>query len=376
MNIINIAKVTILRNLRDRKSLVTSLLLPIVLIMILGSALSSAFSVQSLGKTTVFYYNADNGEVSKNFNDFLKIKDIKDIINVKDVKSYNEGVKLVNSGEGTALIYIDKGYSDNINKDSKGTIQLYESKSDTVRNSIVNSVIDSYNTAANTMMTASNIAKKRMEYVTSENVKENYLTITGKTPRAIDYYAVTMIVMIIMYGASYGCSELDEIYFKNIGKRIKTTKVRIFEHITGVVLGAIFTVLLQGVVLVAFTKYVYGANWGSNPLPIILITIALSILSTSIGVMVSAVVGDSERANSLIRVIVPIFTFVSGGYFKIPLGNSPILNYVPNKLAQTALFNTVYNGSWSVVTNNIIMMFILSAVLLLIAAISGRRKLA
>jgi ABC-2 type transport system permease protein len=344
--------------------------------MILGSALSSAFSVQSLGKTTVYYYNADNGDVSKNFDDFLKIKDIKDIINVKNVKSYNEGVKLVNSGEGTALIYIDKGYSDNINKDSKGTIQLYESKSDSVRNSIVNSVIDSYNTAANTMMTSSNIAKKRMEYVTSENVKENYLTITGKTPRAIDYYAVTMIVMIIMYGASYGCSELDEIYFKNIGKRIKTTKVRAFEHITGVVLGAIFTVLLQGVVLVAFTKYVYGANWGNNPLPIILIMIALSILSTSIGVMVSAVIGDSERANSLIRVIVPIFTFVSGGYFKIPLGNSPILNYVPNKLAQTALFNTVYNGSWSVITNNIIMMFILSAVLLIIAAISGRRKLA
>ena len=376
MNIINIAKVTILRNLRDKRSLVMSLLLPIVLIMILGSALSSAFSVQSLGKTTVYYYNADNGDVSKNFDDFLKIKDIKDIINVKNVKSYNEGVKLVNSGEGTALIYIDKGYSDNINKDSKGTIQLYESKSDTVRNSIVNSVIDSYNTAANTMMTSSNIAKKRMEYVTSENVKENYLTITGKTPRAIDYYAVTMIVMIIMYGASYGCSELDEIYFKNIGKRIKTTKVRAFEHITGVVLGAIFTVLLQGVVLVAFTKYVYGANWGNNPLPIILIMIALSILSTSIGVMVSAVIGDSERANSLIRVIVPIFTFVSGGYFKIPLGNSPILNYVPNKLAQTALFNTVYNGSWSVITNNIIMMFILSAVLLIIAAISGRRKLA
>ncbi len=376
MNIINIAKVTILRNLRDKRSLVMSLLLPIVLIMILGSALSSAFSVQSLGKTTVYYYNADNGDVSKNFDDFLKIKDIKDIINVKNVKSYNEGVKLVNSGEGTALIYIDKGYSDNINKDSKGTIQLYESKSDSVRNSIVNSVIDSYNTAANTMMTSSNIAKKRMEYVTSENVKENYLTITGKTPRAIDYYAVTMIVMIIMYGASYGCSELDEIYFKNIGKRIKTTKVRAFEHITGVVLGAIFTVLLQGVVLVAFTKYVYGANWGNNPLPIILIMIALSILSTSIGVMVSAVIGDSERANSLIRVIVPIFTFVSGGYFKIPLGNSPILNYVPNKLAQTALFNTVYNGSWSVITNNIIMMFILSAVLLIIAAISGRRKLA
>jgi ABC-2 type transport system permease protein len=374
VRVLNIALVTIQRNLKDRKTLIRTLLLPIVLILILGSALNSAFTVTDLGKTTVYYLNSDNGKISKNFDDFLSLKDIKNILEVKKVTSYEEGVNLVNKGEGTALIYIDKNYTKNISDDKKGQIQLYESKSNIVRNNIIESVIDSYNTGANTVMTASKISNRSVGYVTSDNIQDNYLSIEGKSPRAIDYYAVTMLVLTLMYGAGYGCVELDDMFFKNIGKRIRSTQTRTFEHLLGVILGVVFTLLIQALVLVAFTKYVYGANWGSQPFIIFITMFALSVLSTAIGIMLAAIMGDADKAASIIRIIVPIFTFVSGGYFKVSINNSELLNYVPNKLAHSALFNTIYGGSQAIVQQSIITMFVMALVALTIGAIAGRRR--
>jgi ABC-2 type transport system permease protein len=378
MNGIYIALNSIKMKIRDKKTFTRSMLLPIVLILILGNALKSTdvFSVRDFGKTTVYYLNNDNKDISKSFDTFLKNKEIKDILEVKSVSSYDEGVKLVNDEKATALIYINKDYSNNIENNKKAKIQLYESKSDTVRNSIVENVIDSYNTGANTIMSSSKISNAKASYVTTENVDDNYLSIDGKSPRAIDYYAVTMLVLTLMYGTSYGCVELEELFFKKVGRRIKTTGTGTLEHLAGVILGEIFFLVLQAVALILFTKYVYGANWGSNPFTILTTMVALSALAIGIGVMVGVIMGDVEKASGLLRIIVPVFTFVSGGYYKIPMGNSVILNYIPNNLSQTALFNTIYGGSRTAANSAIITMFVMAAIALIIAGIFGRRKLA
>lgn len=378
MNWLYIALSAIKIKVRDRKAFIRTMLLPIVLILILGTALKStdAFSVKDFGKTTVYYLNDDKNEISKNFDTFLKNKEIKDILDVKAVSSYEQGEKLVNAGKGTALIYINKDYSNNIENDKKAKIQLYEDKTNNVRNGIIENVIDSFNSGANTTMVSSKIAKKNIGYETSENVSENYLDIAGKTPRAIDYYAITMLVLTLMYGTSYGCLDLDDLFFKKVGERIKTTATGTMQHLVGLVLGEIFFLMLQAIALILFTKYVYGANWGSNPITILLAMLGLSTLATGIGIMFGAIMGDVDKGAGLLRILVPICTFVSGGYYKVSIGDSALLNYVPNKLAQTSLFNTIYDGSKMVAQNSIITMFIMAAIALIIAAAAGRRKLA
>lgn len=378
MNWIDIAISTIKIKLRDRKALVTTMLLPIVLILILGSALKStdAFSIKDFGKTTVYYLNDDKNLAGKNFDEFLKEKDIKDILDVKSVNSYSEGEKLVDEGKGIALIYINKDYSNNIENDKKAKIQLYESKYNSVRNSIVENIVDSYNSGANTIIAASKITGKNEGYETSNNVKDKYIDIAGKTPRAIDYYAVTMLVMTLMYGTMYGCTDLDELYFKKVGQRIKTTSINTFEHLFGVVVGEVFFLLIQAIILMLFTKYVYGANWGNNLVTIVLAMLGLATMATGIGIMFGAITNDAERGASLLKIVVPIFTFISGGYYKIITVDSKILDYIPNNLAQTALFNTVYGGSSAAAQNAILTMFVMAAIALIVASLAGRRKAA
>lgn len=378
MNAIYIALNTIKINLRDKRTLLMMLLLPIVLILILGNALknTSDFSVKDIGKITVYYLNNDNGNMSKSFDEFLKDKQIKEILNVKSAKSYDEGKKLVNNGSATAMLYINNSYSSNINGDKKGKIEIYENEKDSLKNGIIKSVIDSYNDGANTVITTSKLTRGRTSYVESHNITEKYINIEGKSPRAIDYYSITMLVMILMYGANYGSSQIQELFYDRIGKRIKCSGTKTSQHIVGVVSGAIFTLLLQALVLILFTKYAYGSNWGSHPFIVMGAMVGIAVLSTSIGILFMCLTGDENKASGLLNFIIPIFTFVSGGYVKLDFTSIPIVNYVPNQLAQSALFNSIYGGSISSAESSILVMIVMSAVLLIISAAAARRKLA
>jgi len=375
MNAIYIALNIIKINLRDKKVLLMMLLLPIVLIIILGSALKSAYSAKDVGKTEVCYLNSDSKEASKSFDDFLKNKEIKKILSVKNVKSYAAGKKLVDNGDITAMIYINGSYTDNFHNDKKSKIQIYENEKSTLRNEIIKSVIDSYNDAANTIMTTSKITRARTNYIESDSVNENYISIKGKSPRAIDYYSVTMLVMILLYGANYGASEIQNLFYDHIGKRIKGTGITTFQHLIGVVFGAIFTILLQALVLVLFTKYAYGSNWGDNPLIVVGVMAALSIFSTSMGIFFMALTGDDRKASALISIVAPIFTFVSDGFYKMGISNNPIVKYVPNKLAQSTLFNSIYGGSTADAGSSIAIIFIMAGILLAASSFFARRKL-
>ncbi|MFL0250163.1 ABC transporter permease [Clostridium neuense] len=377
MNAIYIALNVIKINLRDRKVLLMMMLLPIVLILILGSALKNAsnFSVEDAGKTEVCYLNKDSGEASKSFDNFLKNNEIKKLLKIKSVSSYADGKKLVDDGTVSAMLYIDHSYTHNFTNDKKSKIQIYENEKSTLRNEIVKSIVDSYNDAANTIMTTSKITRSRTNYVESSNISENYISVDGKSPRAIDYYSVTMLVMILMYGANYGASEIQNLFYDRIGKRIKGTGITTFQHLIGVVFGAIFTLLLQALVLVLFTKYAYGSNWGSNPLIVVGVMGAMSIFTTSMGILFMSFTGDDKKASALISIVTPIFTFVSGGYFKVGLSDSPIVKYVPNQLAQSALFNSIYGGSIAEAQKSILIIIIMSIVILIGASVFARRKL-
>ena len=73
MKIINIAYYSILRNFRDKRSISLTLLFPVLLILILGTALNSAYSPRNMDKISVAYVNMDNGAISKRFDAFLNI---------------------------------------------------------------------------------------------------------------------------------------------------------------------------------------------------------------------------------------------------------------------------------------------------------------
>lgn len=385
MRIFHVAYYTILKNLRDKKSMASMLLLPIVLILILGTALSGAFKITDLKAIQVCYLNNDKGTMSQYFDDFLSSEEIKDMLEVEKVATIEEGKKLVGNEKVTALILINESYSDDIKSGKKANIEVYTGRYTGFSTSVVKSIIESFVEGANTVGAVQRLNVSQVNYTRTESVVESPITTNGKRPRAIDYYAVTMLVMILMYGTQYGCQGIGEDYLENRGKRVKTTPIKPYEQFIGITLGHVFTVMCQSVVLLLFTKYVYKVNWGNNVPMILLISFTLSSLSIALGIMFTVLIKDRMKATTILSLIVPIMTFLAGGYTPIFVGDSMfarIMYISPNYLAQTAFFNTIYGQP---ITSNIQLLstvecvgvlWIITIIFFIISSVSGRRQLA
>lgn len=349
MNILYIAFSTIKRNFRDKRSMFRSILMPVLMIMILGAALNSAFQVQKVDKFDICYYSEDKGEVAEEFNKFINSQDIKDILNVKTVDSIEEGKKLVNEKRAVSLIAVPKDYSEKVKNGEKAIIQIYNPNNRDYKNDIVENIIDVYNSAGNSVMAAAKLNTEMAGYTRYSSVEENVISTEGKAPRAIDYYGVAMLVLAIMGSAGFAADMVSEDYFENVGLRIKATPIKSYEKLIGKILGCVADIFIKGIIVVAFSKLVYGVNWGSNFGMIAIIIISAAVFATSLGMFVTMAIGSGSKAASLLNMLNIFFTFTGGGYVVIisqDVHESAFMHLSPNFYPQTALFNVIYSNNY------------------------------
>ncbi|MCX7747868.1 MAG: ABC transporter permease [Clostridia bacterium] len=378
MTILNIAYYTFIRNLRDIKAMTNMILFPIVLILILGTALSSLYEPQIIGKTEVAYLNQDEGQISEIVDAKLQGNGIKDYLELKKVSTYEEGLKLVEDKKVSALIKIEKGFSEKIKNGTKADVEILTDNVNELRPTIVKSIAGGITDGINVNVAIMKLGGQGGDPSGLKSLEESPITAEGKMPRAMDYYAVTMLVLIALYGANYGTHGLAEDFFGAMGGRLKGTPVRMYKHLIGKTLGMVLTIFCQMVVLVLFTKYVYQANWGSNIPMVLAIALTLSILSVALGIMLCAITKNGMTATGILNVIIPISTLLSGGYAKFSTDNEVFntIRYIfPNHLAQTSMFNTIYEGSMSQVYLCLAIMWVMIAVMFIAASSAGRRRL-
>ena len=79
---------------------------------------------------------------------------------------------------------------------------------------------------------------------------------------------------------------------------------------------------------------------------------------------------------ALLNVIVPIFTFLSGGFVKINFNGilGSIAKLTPNALASDAMFKSIYGGANNEVLLNILGLWIFSILLFFGSIVIGRRE--
>lgn len=379
MNIITIALVDMKRVLRDRKTLMYMLLLPIILISILGTALGSVFSVNSLEKINIGYINVDKGDLSKSFDEFLEYKEIKEILNYKKIVSLEEGEKLLENKKVSAIVYIGENYSKTLKENNETLIEIIGIDSGSFSYTVVKNVIESYIEHANSFIAISSIDAKKVDFEKYDVIKDESISTKGNMPRAIDYYAVTMMVMIILYGSSYGTQFMVELKSLPIGKRISAAPINAREMVIGKALAAIMSMSFQVLALIGFSKYVYKANFGEDMKTILFICFTLIVFSITLGVVLTSIFDNELLANKVLGLLIPISTLLSGGYFKISMSDSSILTskmmYLsPSYLAQRALFSSIYKGKTLYINEAIFILWGFSIVFLLVSIIFQRKK--
>ncbi|MBU5592557.1 ABC transporter permease [Clostridium sp. MSJ-4] len=378
MKILTIAYYDVKRFLRDKKTLGYMIFLPIILIAILGTALSSVFEINNMDKINVAYVNEDEGEYSKGFDEFLEYKEIKEIVSYRKVATLGEGEKLLRDKEVKGIIYIGEDYSRRIKAGDKTFIEVVGKDSSSFSYIVLKNIIESYVQQVNAYKAMSSINMERIKFDRTEVLKDNPITSKGKKPSAMDYYAVTMLVMIILYGANYGAGAMAEGRMSPIGRRIQASPLRSLDVVFGKTIGAIFSMSWQILTLVLFSKFVFKANFGSNIMQVLFICFIATLFSISLGILICSIFKEEALVSKIISILVPIFTLVSGGYVKINMPDSgsilsKITKLSPSYLAQKAIFGSIYEGSALEIRNSILILLGFSLIFFLISIIFERR---
>lgn len=370
MNILTIVKYRLKQSKRDIQSLISMLLIPIFLILILGNSLKNNedFTARTVDKVNLLYINEDSTNGAKAFENFITSNNLEDIITVQKINNIEEGKDLIDNRKFDALVIY--------NEATEGKLQLIGSEYNQLGVSIAKGIIETYSSSANAMEALSKIQSQNLTLEQGNNLEDEAISVSGKKPSAIDYYAITMLVMIIMFGSIYANFAIDKSYYGTVGTRFRSTPIKLSQVFIGESIGVIITIMTQVLILLLVSNLAFGVNFGSS-IPIILLSaFSLSVLSTMLGIFTIMATKKGLIGLALLNIIVPIFTFLSGGFVKINF--SGILGFLakltPNYLASNAMFKSIYGGSSNEIILNIVGLWIISALLFFGANIIGRRE--
>lgn len=361
MRFLKIMLKEIKHSLRNKRASILNLLLPIVLIAILGTALSGNYSsTSSQGSIDVIYTN--NGD--KAYEGLItSLGGIKDL-GIKFTKGSNREDSISKVKNRNYACYVE--FND-------GNVQIYSNDKETISAAKVEAII------------SSSLQKYKLKVLltnykagTEDKAYVDQVSLTGpKSPKAIDYYSVTMITMIIGYACMRGLEIFNVERSRKTGARMLYAPIRKTDIFLGKIMGCLFVNFLQYLILIFLTKLIFKSYWGEHLWIVILIALAETIMFFSLGTMIASIVKNYTAGRQILNVAVGVITFLGGSYFPIEDSGKFIeaaCNLSPVKWTNEAMFQVIYRNDFSYITGAILISGVLSIIFIMISAIYMRKE--
>ncbi len=363
-------KYTCKRELRDVVSMILMVIFPIVLACIVGNALKSDFQSPIVEKETFGLVNDNN--YANALLEIFHTDIMKDVINIVEVDSLGDAKKQYEDSVLDGYLYYTE-------VDKNQEISLYVEDSNTQGTQIAKYVIEKYNTTK--AMYTPEIIKNNKAQIITDLIGDTYIvpeSLTGNhTPKAFDYYGITLAVLICLYGSLYAIKILSETIIGKHGARVKSITCKKFSIISGILLASFILVCAQVLFLLLFYKFVYGIYLGNNLINLILILGVFIVFTNLFGAALISICKNYNIAYTLANIIILGCTFLASGFVILDLGNGVfanlVENYLPNAVCQNALFSVIYKTDAVDITRYLSVISIWSVALLLIILFTNRR---
>ncbi|MCL2638743.1 MAG: ABC transporter permease [Oscillospiraceae bacterium] len=348
---------------RDLTSVAVLIAFPIMLILVLGNALagfiSPTYDFEPLPVSA-------SVEAGGNLETFLQSGESSQFMEINFTTREN-AEELVQSGEVYVAII-----------EEDGEVTVIRARNSGMNAMIPISIIDSYKQigAAMTIAMTSGGDFTELAGLIGAELSVTAAPLGNRVQSAIDYYAVTMLVMILLFTGLNGLELFKKSMFSETGARVLTSPVSKPVLVGGLLAAATVTSYVQGLITFFFTMFVYGVYWGEN-IPLVLLTLfAVTLFSQAFAIVVLLLCKSPNAAMGVMQALIWVMTFVAGGYVKIDFGAAQeIFRYSPNSLAHTIIFGSAFGGNETRMMNDLALLFIYVAVLFVIAFILGKRRL-
>lgn len=385
MKVISIIKKDLKTILSDKKALATILVMPLVLIVILSSALkgsfissstvdmikiniavvkqydvnkdskmfdevlSNSFIAQGMGEETAEMLRGTGDDVDPEeifFKDFLGSEEVARIIEYR-IEEEDRALELLSSGEISAVVLLPDNfiYDMKINLltpfRNNVDIRVLTHPDRSISGQVVQSIMEAYSDIMSSVVIGKNVLieaamsndltgnslkgmKEAMEGISNalEGIKidvEDIIVEGRKNIGSFDYYSVAMMTMFILFAASHGgrmlLEEKENITYQRM---IIAGTPRLC-----ILAGKFFTVfliaLLQMSIMIAFSHFVLGVQWGSRS-AVMLISLSAALAVAGIGCALAAATykaGNYKMANIFETIILQTMALLGGSFFPI-----------------------------------------------------------
>ncbi|MDT3428128.1 ABC-2 type transport system permease protein [Paenibacillus forsythiae] len=326
-NIWTIAVHELRRLFRSCSMLINLFLLPILLIFLLGSALSSVMGGgkdQTIESFRVGIVDAGNpAERSQLIGNFLKSPQVAEIITAETAESREAAVSGVRSGQYGYAVIVPAGFDKDMvtGKEAKLEYILGKNRTD---NMIAGTVFDNFLGSINYKQAAAMTLGPQAISAMTESGQGNPAAVLGKLNdgapayTASQYYAAAMLLMFLLLCGQMVITSLYSEKDNHTLFRIGSMPVKGRELFIGKMLGIGLVSVLQCASIIVATRFLFGVYWGNRPGLLMLVCLLMIFASLTLSVIISMFVRSAALARAVLSGLTVVMTFMSGGMAPLP----------------------------------------------------------
>lgn len=373
MNIINVMIKEMKQNLRSKKSLIMMILYPIVLMVVLGTALSGAFdSSAGFSEINVLYTNPGGTPLAQAFQGFVaRSQEMGMVFTLEPDRE--QGMQSIKSGAYACYVIV-----------SGARVELVKNDSQAFRGILVETMLSTFTRRYNAVYEIAKANPAMAGEIMNRPASGDYVKTSSlserKQPRALDYYAITMLTLIILYGSTRASYAIFNEKLMKTESRLYCAPVKKSALLLGKILGMLLITMLQVIIVVVFCKYLLGTYWGSHLGTVLLLLTSEVVFAVSLGIgMAFMARGEVGPAIGILNLIIPFLVFLGGGYVPIDSFGKTILmvaNISPIKWINSAIFQVIYNNDFGTVLQSVLINVGLAVGLLVFAFFCVRKEVA
>lgn len=332
---------------RDRTAFLLLLVMPLALILVLGSVFGSMWSTGP-SKVPVVMVDLDGGELARVFREeVLGSSELAASFEVSYSGDRIAAEELVKKGKAAGCIVIPEDFSEKVFRGEEAQFEVILDPGKPVGSAMVSGIAQAFTQEVSEVQVTSEVALRVLAergvltagmdsvivgrissalQATLEKPLVGVVTSAAGGRRAnemvvgaMDYYAIGMLLMYTVFTAMTGASSILDEKSQRTWSRMAGTPTPASSLLVGK-LGYMITASLIQVSLVAgASKLLFGVNWGQSALLFYLVALAVALAVDGIVLTIAVLVSSSE---SLASVVVPlnfILAFLGGSMWPVYL---------------------------------------------------------
>lgn len=368
----------------SRSMIINMFLLPLILIFLLGASLSSVVGDEAAAKIDpvrvgVVNLSGEGYESSVMMDSFLKTPELKDIIIPVKVESREAAESGLRTGKYGYAVIVPPGFDSKVQSGEAAQLEFILGKERT-ENMVAGTVFDNFlnniNYKQSVAMTLGPAALTAIAPSSGDqpSVKVGELSEGGRSYTASQFYAVSMMLMFLLYSGLTVSTSLYNEKENHTLFRINSMPVKGSELFIGKMLGVGVVSVVQCATIIILSHLLFGVNWGNRPGLLLLFCLLMIIASMTLSIVISMLSKTKARAGSIVNVITVVMTFISGGMAPLPESwvNS-VGAFTLNHWVLQAVLKMMLHADVSEIMPNLMVLSMICLVLFSAAVISYRK---